>query len=191
MEALADSEERFRLAFESSPLGVLFTSLDSADLGAFRWANPAICAMTGYTAAELTGGMSFRQLQHPDDHASSGNLLARLVSGELDRFRMDRRYLAKDGGTLEVTLHIAVVRDARTGRPRYLVTQVEDVTDRRRARRQLEAQATLLEERNAALEAANRLKLDLIGMLGHEIGNPLSVILGYTELATESWPVFD
>jgi signal transduction histidine kinase len=40
-----------------------------------------------------------------------------------------------------------------------------------------------LAERNRELEAANQLKSDLIGMLGHEINNPLAMILGYVDLA--------
>lgn len=59
-------------------------------------------------------------------------------------------------------------------------------------------QAALLEQttealtaRNAELEDANRLKLDLIGMLGHEIGNPLAAILGYTEIFDDDWPTLD
>ncbi|MEU8659746.1 sensor histidine kinase [Actinoplanes philippinensis] len=37
--------------------------------------------------------------------------------------------------------------------------------------------------RTADLEAANQLKADLIGMLGHEINNPLATILGHLDLA--------
>ncbi|MFI5912578.1 PAS domain S-box protein [Dactylosporangium sp. NPDC051541] len=48
--------------------------------------------------------------------------------------------------------------------------------------------AAALATRNAELEEANRLKRDLIGMLGHELGNPLAAILGYTEIASDTWP---
>ncbi|WP_433833003.1 sensor histidine kinase [Actinoplanes sp. CA-015351] len=42
---------------------------------------------------------------------------------------------------------------------------------------------------NRELEAANRLKADVIGMLGHEINNPLAMILGYVDLAlTDDMP---
>jgi signal transduction histidine kinase len=47
--------------------------------------------------------------------------------------------------------------------------------------------AAVLAARNAELEEANRLKRDLIGMLGHELGNPLAAILGYTEIASDTW----
>lgn len=40
---------------------------------------------------------------------------------------------------------------------------------------------------NAALEIADAFKTDLVGMLAHEIGNPLSVLFGATELALETW----
>ncbi|GAA3456148.1 PAS domain S-box protein [Dactylosporangium matsuzakiense] len=47
--------------------------------------------------------------------------------------------------------------------------------------------AAALAARNAELEEADRLKRDLIGMLGHELGNPLAAILGYTEIASDTW----
>ncbi|WP_433219147.1 PAS domain S-box protein [Dactylosporangium sp. CS-047395] len=47
--------------------------------------------------------------------------------------------------------------------------------------------AAALAARNTELEEANRLKRDLIGMLGHELGNPLAAILGYTEIASDTW----
>lgn len=46
--------------------------------------------------------------------------------------------------------------------------------------------AAELASKNEALERANQFKVDLIGMLGHEIGNPLAAITGYAELGAEA-----
>ena len=43
-----------------------------------------------------------------------------------------------------------------------------------------------LAEKNAELDHSNRFKTDLISMLGHEIGNPLTSVLGYTQLGSEA-----
>jgi signal transduction histidine kinase len=44
----------------------------------------------------------------------------------------------------------------------------------------------LVSERNEGLEQANRFKIDLMGMLGHEIGNPLTSVMGHAQVGAES-----
>ncbi|MBW2411988.1 MAG: PAS domain S-box protein [Deltaproteobacteria bacterium] len=50
-EALEESEKRYRMLFEHAAEGIMVLDLQS---GKFRFANPAICKMLGYTAKELT-----------------------------------------------------------------------------------------------------------------------------------------
>jgi signal transduction histidine kinase len=44
----------------------------------------------------------------------------------------------------------------------------------------------VLAEKNAELDHSNRFTTDLIGMLGHEIGNPLTSVLGYAQVGSEA-----
>ncbi|WP_432492646.1 sensor histidine kinase [Kineococcus auxinigenes] len=178
LEALEMSEQRFRMMFDGSPLGMVLTSLDAADAGDFLQANAAMAEITGHSPQRLSR-MGLRDLQHPWDAADGFALTARLVAGELDTATTETRFVHADGRTLWVRLRSAVVRDEQ-GDPLYLVAQVEDVTQRL-------AEQAQLAERNRELEAANQLKLDLIGMLGHEIANPLASIQGYSELAVQCW----
>ena len=53
----------------------------------------------------------------------------------------------------------------------------------------LRAQADTAEElasENQELELANQFKIDLIGMLGHEIGNPLTAIAGFAQVGSDA-----
>lgn len=43
-----------------------------------------------------------------------------------------------------------------------------------------------LEIKNSALDRAGQFKSDLLGMLGHEIGNPLTSVLGYAQVGVEA-----
>lgn len=52
--------------------------------------------------------------------------------------------------------------------------------------RERAAAAAELAEKNDELEIAGQFKVDLLGMVGHEIGNPLTSILGYSQLGTEA-----
>ncbi|MEU7907429.1 AAA family ATPase [Actinoplanes sp. NPDC049118] len=54
---------------------------------------------------------------------------------------------------------------------------------------EVRARTAEIADRNRELEAANQLKADLIGMLGHEINNPLGTILGSLDLALTGDPL--
>ncbi|MBF4162436.1 sensor histidine kinase [Nocardioides acrostichi] len=51
--------------------------------------------------------------------------------------------------------------------------------------------AAALAATNEELEHANAFKVDLLGMLGHEIGNPLTSVVGYAEIGAEAAEVGD
>ena len=52
--------------------------------------------------------------------------------------------------------------------------------------RERAATAARLAEQNVELERANQFKVDLVGMLGHEVGNPLTSIVGYGQVGMEA-----
>jgi PAS domain S-box-containing protein len=85
-EALAASEERFRVAFEDAPIGVALTTPDSQVLQV----NRAICQIFGYSADELRA-TTFRALTHPDDVAATRDVQNRAVAGEFSTFALEKR----------------------------------------------------------------------------------------------------
>jgi PAS domain S-box-containing protein len=130
--SLRDAEERFRLALDEAPIGMALTGLD----GRMFRVNRALCRLVGYAPQELVG-LSFAQITHPEDVATDLDIAARLRRGELTRAQFRKRYLARDGRVVSALLSISLVRD-RDDRPRYFITQVEDVTERMRAERERE-----------------------------------------------------
>ncbi|MEV6305428.1 PAS domain S-box protein [Actinoplanes sp. NPDC051861] len=178
LAALENSENRFRLTFENSPLGVTLLSLKPGDVGRYLQANPAMTAITGYSADELTS-MTFADLQHPDDSASTAGYIKQVIAGDRDTVSAERRYRHKDGHLIWVAVRVAVVRD-QGGAARYAVNQVEDITARRAAEAQLRQQARLLELIPAAV-----IVRDLCGTIlwwnrgaGDLYGWPLDAALG-------------
>ncbi|MDG6107738.1 PAS domain S-box protein [Dactylosporangium aurantiacum] len=149
MAARQRSEDRFRLTFDNSPLGLTLASVEPETFGRYLHANPAMTAITGYSTAELTT-MSFHDLQHPDDIGSTTAFTHELVGGARDTLTAERRYRHKDGHTIWVSVRVALVR-APDGHARYVVNQVEDITARRAADAQLRRQAELLDLAPAAI----------------------------------------
>ena len=126
-EKLRQSEERFGLTIDEAPIGMALVALD----GRFVRVNRALAEIVGYTPAELTN-LTFQAITHRDDVDVDVKLAARLARGEIPRYRLGKRYLRKDGTSVDVELSVSLVR-GRFGAPLYYIAQVEDVTERKRA----------------------------------------------------------
>jgi len=69
----------------------------------------------------------------------------------------------------------------------FALVVIKHLQSRRRFRSVLVDHANALEGANAELGEANRLKGDLVAMLSHDAGQPLTSIMGYAELLTDNW----
>ena len=139
LQAERAAEARFRVVFEQAPLGVALLDPRS---GRFTDANPRLCEILGRSASDLAG-LSPQRITHPDDLRESADMLARLNSGELPGYRLNKRYLRPDGTLVWASLTCAPVRLETEEAPRYLYI-IEDIT----ARRQIEEQLRISEARH-------------------------------------------
>jgi diguanylate cyclase (GGDEF)-like protein/PAS domain S-box-containing protein len=131
------SDERFQAAFDWAPTGMAMIDLRPASVGRFLRVNQALCRLTGYTEAALLATTS-TAITHPDDRAETAANLHRLATGDSPaRWVTDKRYLTTSGRDVWVHVAVAVVHDAG-GAPTYGVSQVEDISDRKRAEAQLQ-----------------------------------------------------
>jgi diguanylate cyclase (GGDEF)-like protein/PAS domain S-box-containing protein len=124
--ALEEAEERFANAFEEAPIGMALVGLD----GKFLRVNRALTEIVGYDNEHLLG-LTFQDITHPEDLDADLALLRQLVAGELRNYRMEKRYVRADSEHCWVLLSVSLVRD-EAGEPLYFVSQIEDVTERRR-----------------------------------------------------------
>ncbi len=126
-EAERESETRFRTLFEQSQAGMAFTDLN----GRFTSTNEAFRQLIGYTEKELEG-VSVLELTHPEDLPLSEVALRNVLAGESPGYRIDKRYIRKDGQSVWVDVAARMVRDV-DGRALYIQTVVVDIRDRMRA----------------------------------------------------------
>ena len=153
---LRQSEQRFRAAFEQGGIPMALTALD----GRFLRANPALSQMLGRPEAELAA-LTVWDVTHPDDLDQTRGGLERMTRGGSTGFRLEKRYLRKDGTVIWGDMCAAPVPDAM-GRPLYLVTHIQDITERKRA--------------EEGLRLANQRKDEFLATLAHELRNPLAPI---------------
>lgn len=123
--AIRDSEERFRAVFEGASIGINVADFE----GRFVDANPAFCAMLGYSHDEIVG-KSVSDITHPDDVGVDLDLLRRLAVGERSHYELEKRYVRKDGQTRWVRLRVNPLR-REDGTIRLNFGMVEDITERR------------------------------------------------------------
>ena len=126
-EQLRQNEEQLRLTLENAPIGIITTDLK----GHLLSVNPAFCMILGYSTNELLS-MSVRDFTHPEDMQDTLTHFELLSRGESDGCELEKRYLCKDGKTIDVRARGGLVRDAQ-GNPLLVVAEVEDITARKRA----------------------------------------------------------
>jgi PAS domain S-box-containing protein len=126
-EMLRMSAEKLRLTIDHSPLGVC--TVDHR--GNFTEANPAYERITGYSLEELHK-LTFFDITHPDDRSKNWNLFQDMSSGEKAGFKMEKKYVRKNGSVIFVAIHAEAIRDA-AGKPLFGLAIVEDITERKRA----------------------------------------------------------
>jgi len=127
-EALNESETRFRLVAEGAPIGMA-----QADPRTGRWlsVNRKMCAITGYSESELLG-LRVPDITHPEDREADWEAFQRVVRGEMPSYRIEKRYLRKDGRETWVNVNMTVLRDA-AGDPVRTMATIEDISERRAA----------------------------------------------------------
>ncbi len=134
-KSLGEAEERFRKAFDDSQVGMGLVSTG----GRYQRVNRALCEITGYPEHELLG-RTFGEITHPDDVDSDLDALRDLVDGERYGYRTEKRYLHAEGHPVWVSLTVSPVWDA-DGTVSYLLSQVEDISDRKESEERLTRQA--------------------------------------------------
>jgi PAS domain S-box-containing protein len=169
-EQLAERDQRHRATFEGASVGIAQVSTDGRILDL----NDAACGIFGYTREELLS-MGVGEVSHPDDLTKDLAMAGRVLSGEIGRYRMEKRLLRKGGTVAWVDLGVSLVRDA-AGHPLYFVSTFEDVTARKAAEEALrasEAKWRFLATLSDALRGADSLERvagEACRLLAEELG---------------------
>lgn len=180
---LTEGERRFRTIFEGAGIGVALAEKE----GRLIESNPALQRMLGMTASELRQ-MSFSELisvagADADDH----DPIRELASGRRNEYRLEKRFLRKDGTEVWAGIVITLVRGAGET-PRYMIAMAENITERKSAeqaaRRLAEEEqlAARLDARNRELQRVHEARGQFLSAVSHELKTPLAAIVAFTEI---------
>jgi diguanylate cyclase (GGDEF)-like protein/PAS domain S-box-containing protein len=132
-EALREAEERFRRSFDDAAIGMALVGTD----GRFLRTNRSLCNMLGYREVELLG-KTFQDITHPDDLDADLDQVRRMLVGEIRTYQMEKRYFHKEGQVVWALLSVSMVHDEE-GEPLYFVSQIQDISERKRAEQKIRA----------------------------------------------------
>ncbi len=120
--------------------------------GTFIEVNPALCEFFGYDAATLQT-KTWQELTHEADLGADMSLLDQAIRGEIEGYRMEKRYIAADGSTLVGDLRVRAIVDD-SGAVSYFVSQIVDITEKAKFQQDLqrsEEHFRLLAQNSAAV----------------------------------------
>jgi PAS domain S-box-containing protein len=125
-ETLRESEERFRLAFNNANTGMCLVDLQ----GKLLQVNAKMSAIFGYSQRELAG-MSVNDLALPEDAEASLKFIRQAIQGSEESAEFEKHYRHRQGHIIHCLVSSSMVRDQQ-GRSRYFISQVQDITERKR-----------------------------------------------------------
>jgi PAS domain S-box-containing protein len=164
VNALKQSDARFRALYENSAVGIAIMSLERRPI-AF---NAVTEKIIGYSFEEIQY-IDPRTLAVPEDRSMDDELFKDLVGGKRESYVMERRYRRKDGHIIWARINYSLVRGL-DGKPDYLLGIIEDIDEQKRAVEHLSEQKAIdlrtlqqrVEERTHELAEANqRLKQEI------------------------------
>lgn len=143
---LRQSEERFHNFFELGQTGMAITTLQMGWLNV----NRCLCEMLGYTKEEFTR-MTWVEMTHADDIESNLAQFNRMVSGEIEHYSLEKRFIHKSGAIVHTFITVSCLRGEDRS-VEYILATIEDVSERKLA----EAKVQRLTQIYAALSQCNQ-----------------------------------
>ena len=143
-EALRASEEKYRATFNNAAVGMDLVNHN----GRFLEVNDTLSNFLGYAREELKN-LTILDVTYPEDAESTKQYDA-LVQGRIENYRLEKRYLRKDGAVVWADLYVSAIRD-RDGEHRTTVGVIVDITSRKKSEEMGRRLATAVEQAAEAI----------------------------------------
>ena len=128
--ALSQSNEKFINLFDRSIVGKSITTLDGK-----IHVNKAFSEILGYSENELRD-LNWKEITYHDDIETNSSIFKKILSGEKDSERWEKRYIHKDGHIVWVDVSTSLQYD-KNGAPWYFITVINEISEQKIAEKAL------------------------------------------------------
>jgi PAS domain S-box-containing protein len=158
-ETLLSSEERYRMLAEQSSDFIARHQMD----GVLTYASPVCRSLFGYEPEEMVG-KSYFEFFDPADVEPVREKIRAAAAAEPSIATVSYRVRRNDGSSIWLETRLRVLHDPVTQAPSEVMTASRDISERTRI---------------------EGLRQDLLGILSHDLKNPLTAVLGFAEILRE------
>ena len=172
--AIAESEEKFRLLANNIPAAVFLVNYDEARTKVYL--NDEIVRLTGYDKEDfMNGKIGLKDLYHPDEKEAINFKVAEALRDKKP-YKITCRLLKKDGTFVWVDEYGEGV--IINNKIEFIEGVLIDITERKTAE-----EAVIAKE---FAESSNKAKSEFLANMSHEIRTPLNGIIGFSNLLLDS-----
>jgi len=162
-----EGRQLFKNVFDHSAVGIALVHPDG------RWlnVNQATCDLLGYTKEELLNA-SFQDVTHPDDLATDLAYVEEMLQKKRESYQMEKRYITKDGAAIWILLAVSLTW--QDGKPAFFISQLIDISAKKRLRMEVEKKNAELESHIVKINEFNRI-------VAHNLRGPASTLINMTD----------
>ncbi len=170
-----ESRETLKAIFDHAPLAVAKVAPDTR----LELTNSAFQEILGYTGEELKSKM-IADITHPDDLEKGMRRFRQVMSGEINSYWVEKRYIRKDGGVIWGKLTASSAHDSQG--KKFAIVMITDITYR------MEAEEAL---KNSEIKFKNIVESSPLGMHIYKLHDNGELIFVGANPAAESILDFD
>jgi PAS domain S-box-containing protein len=180
------AEERFRQVFENASLGMAMVLMN----GNYLKVNRAFANMLGYQEEELNQ-KNYADVTHPDDIGITHDAISQFGKSPVgSTINFEKKYLKKTGEIVWVQISASMMPTLPDS-DAYFITQILDITERRKSEEEIKKLNQELElrvaERTTELLAYTKELEAFSYSVSHDLSAPLRSILGFSSALKEDY----
>ncbi len=167
-EEILKRKKIFNDTFDNAAVGIAHVGLD----GQWIRTNRILSKILGYSTDELLS-LTFQEITYHDDLDTDLKYLNETLLGQINTYKIEKRYLHKDGSIFWAKLTVSLIRDQH-GSPEYFIFIIDDISERKKLQANISAYLDLIDTHIITS------KTDLKGRIT-EVSEAFCAISGYTK----------